>query len=183
MLNYWNNYDQSLLNCFYSITSPTRSLQVIPVIQQRPQRCTTNFAKGSRDDDFLGARASRPHKAWRSLGDLSHFDRLGTAPWLPLRLADGVAAGRVAACSLDGQGGGQTHLRSGAPWRRTPFKRAGCGRPGIGRRNVCRDRMRAGRPRSQAMTPGCAVGRRLLKNPTCTPSRSKSGLEPPQGLG
>ena len=40
MLNYWNNYDQPLLNCFYSITSPTRSLQVIPVIQQRPQRCT-----------------------------------------------------------------------------------------------------------------------------------------------
>ena len=40
MLNYWNNYDQPLLNCFYSITSPTSSLQVIPVIQQRPQRCT-----------------------------------------------------------------------------------------------------------------------------------------------
>ena len=37
MLNYWNNYDQPLLNCFDSITSPTRSLQVIPVIQQRPQ--------------------------------------------------------------------------------------------------------------------------------------------------
>ena len=36
LLNYWNNYDQPLLNCFYSITSPTRSLQVIPVIQQRP---------------------------------------------------------------------------------------------------------------------------------------------------
>ena len=48
--------------------------------------------------------------------------------------------------------------RSGAPWRRTPFKRAGCGRPGTGRGSVCMDRMRAGRPRSQAMTPGCSVG-------------------------
>ena len=45
MLNYWNNYDQPLLNCFDSITSPTRSLQVIPVIQQRPQRCNPNLNK------------------------------------------------------------------------------------------------------------------------------------------
>ena len=69
MLNYWNNFDQPLLNCFYSITSPTRSLHFIPALQQRPQhcnnvpstattspalqqrpqRCTTNFAKGSCD--------------------------------------------------------------------------------------------------------------------------------------
>ncbi len=37
MLNYWNNFDQLLLNCFDSITSPKCSLPVIPVIQQRPQ--------------------------------------------------------------------------------------------------------------------------------------------------
>ena len=36
LLNYWNNFDQLLLNGFDSITSPKRSLQVIPVIQQRP---------------------------------------------------------------------------------------------------------------------------------------------------
>ena len=36
LLNYWNNFDRPLLNCFYSKTSPTRTLQVIPVIQQRP---------------------------------------------------------------------------------------------------------------------------------------------------
>ena len=43
LLNYWNNYDQPLLNCFYSITSPTRSLQVIPVIQQRPLLSRSGF--------------------------------------------------------------------------------------------------------------------------------------------
>ena len=48
LLNYWNNYDQPLLNCFYSITSPTRSLQVIPVIQQRPQRCTRMIRTAGR---------------------------------------------------------------------------------------------------------------------------------------
>ena len=36
LLNYWNNFDRPFLNCFYSKTSPTRTLQVIPVIQQRP---------------------------------------------------------------------------------------------------------------------------------------------------
>ena len=36
LLNYWNNFNLRLLNCFDSITSPMRSLQVIPVIQQRP---------------------------------------------------------------------------------------------------------------------------------------------------
>ena len=32
------------------------------------------------DDDFLGARASRPHKAWHSFAYLPHFDQPGTAP-------------------------------------------------------------------------------------------------------
>ena len=36
LLNYWNNFDPPLLNGFDSMTSPTGSLQVIPVIQQRP---------------------------------------------------------------------------------------------------------------------------------------------------
>ena len=54
MLNYWNNYDQPLLNCIDSITSPTRSLQVIPVIQQRPQckqRPQCNSPSLQRPDD------------------------------------------------------------------------------------------------------------------------------------
>ena len=38
---------------------------------------------GSWDDGFLGARASRPHKAWHSLQHLPHLDRPGTTPWLP----------------------------------------------------------------------------------------------------
>ena len=38
---------------------------------------------GAWDDGFLGARASRPHKAWHSLAYLPHLDRPGTAPWLP----------------------------------------------------------------------------------------------------
>ena len=76
----------------------------------------------SWDDGFLGARASRPHQAWHSLGHLPHLDQPGTAPWLSFGLADGVLAHRVAACSIELKlSGGQ------------------------------RDRMRAGLPRSQAM--------------------------------
>ena len=74
----------------------------------------------SWDDGFLGARASRPHQAWHSLGHLPHLDQPGTAPWLSFGLADAVPADRVAACSIALKlSGGQ------------------------------RDRMRAGRPRSQ----------------------------------
>ena len=88
----------------------------------------------SWDDGFLGARASRPHQAWHSLGHLPHLNQPGTAPWLSYGLAAAVPADRVAACSIarklsDGQ----------------------------------RDRMRAGRPRSQAMPSrrcggGCLAG-------------------------
>ena len=79
-------------------------------------------ARASRphDEGFPGARASRPHQAWHSLGHLPHLDQPGTAPWLSVGLADGVPADRVAACSIALKlSGGQ------------------------------RDRMRAGRPRSQ----------------------------------
>ena len=79
-------------------------------------------ARASRphDDGFPGARASRPHQAWHSLGHLPHLDQPGTAPWLSFGLADAVPADRVAACSIALKlSGGQ------------------------------RDRMRAGRPRSQ----------------------------------
>ena len=76
----------------------------------------------SWDEGFLGARASRPHQAWHSLGHLPHLDQPGTAPWLSFGLADAVLADRVAACSIALKlSGGQ------------------------------RDRMRAGRPRSQAI--------------------------------
>ena len=56
----------------------------------------------SWDDDFLGARASRPHKAWHSFAYLPHFDQPGTAPLLSLQLADAVSAwsDRVAACRI-----------------------------------------------------------------------------------
>ena len=74
----------------------------------------------SWDDGFLGARASRPHQAWHSLGHLPHVDQPGTAPWLSFGMAAAVPADRVAACSIALKlSGGQ------------------------------RDRMRAGRPRSQ----------------------------------
>ena len=76
----------------------------------------------SWDEGLLGARASRPHQAWHSLGHLPHLDQPGTAPWLSCGLADAVPADRVAACSIALKlGGGQ------------------------------RDRMRAGRTRSQAL--------------------------------
>ncbi len=74
----------------------------------------------SWDDGFPGARASRPHQAWHSLAHLPHLDQPATAPWLSFGLAAGVPAYRVAACSIALKlSGGQ------------------------------RERMRAGRPRSQ----------------------------------
>ena len=89
----------------------------------------------SWDEGFLGARASRPHQAWHSLGHLPHMDQPGTAPWLSFGLADGVPADRVAACSIALKlSGGQ------------------------------RDRMRAGRPRSQAMPSRRCRGDHSRKN-------------------
>ena len=81
-------------------------------------------ARASRphDDGFLGARASRPHKAWHSLDHLPHSNRPGAAPWLSFGLADAVRAHRVAACSI-------ALMLSGNQ----------------------RERMRAGRPRSQVI--------------------------------
>ena len=73
-------------------------------------------------EGFLGARASCPHQAWHSLGHLPHTHQPATAPWLSFGLADAVPAHRVAACSI-------------------PMKLSG----------GQRDRMRAGRPRSQAI--------------------------------
>ncbi len=71
----------------------------------------------SWDEGFLGARASRPHQAWHSLGHLPHLDQPGTAPWLSFGLADTVPAHRVAACSIalklsDGQ---RDSMRAGRP--------------------------------------------------------------------
>ena len=102
------------------------------------------------DDGFPGARASRPHQAWHSLGHLPHLDQPGTAPWLSFGLAAAVPAHRVAACSiaLKLNGGQRNSMRAGRP-----------------RSRVIRNRMRAGRPRSQGLrgsrrsrAPGGAVG-------------------------
>ena len=91
----------------------------------------------SWDDDFLGARASRPHKTWHSFAYLLHFDQPGTAPLPPFRLADAVPADKVAACriALKLSGASRGRCVSGAGGR------------------LGRNRMRAGRPRSQAITP------------------------------
>ena len=45
----------------------------------------------------LGARASRPHKAWHNRGYLPHFDEAGTVQFLAFRLVDAVPATMVAA--------------------------------------------------------------------------------------
>ena len=76
----------------------------------------------SWDDGFLGARASRPHKDCHRLGHLPHLDQPGMALWVSFGPAAAVPADKVAACSI------ALRLSGGQ-----------------------RDRMRAGRPRSQAM--------------------------------
>ena len=71
----------------------------------------------SWDEGFPGARASRPHQAWHSLGHLPHLDRPATAPWLSYGLADAVPADRVAASSiaLKLSGGQRDRMRAGRP--------------------------------------------------------------------
>ena len=71
----------------------------------------------SWDDGFLGARASRPHQAWHSLGHLPPLDQPGTAPWLSFGLAAAVPADRVAACgiALKLSGGQRDRMRAGRP--------------------------------------------------------------------
>ena len=96
----------------------------------------------SWDDGFLGARASRPHQAWHSLGHLPHLDQTETAPWLSFGLAAAVHADRVAACSI------ALRLSGGQ-----------------------RDRMRAGRPRSQAPQDGADHSR--VKQRVLMPIRSR----------
>ena len=97
----------------------------------------------SWDEGFLGARASRPHKAWHRLGHLPHLDQTETAPGLSFGLADAVPAHRVTACSivLKLSAGQRDRMRAGRP-----------------RSQVIRDRMRAGRPRSQVGRPDGEVG-------------------------
>ena len=82
----------------------------------------------SWDDGFLGARASRPHQARHSLGHLLHLDQPATAPWLSFGLADGVPAGRVAACgiALKLSGSQRDSMRAGRPRSRArPSRRQG----------------------------------------------------------
>ena len=107
----------------------------------------------SWDDGCLGARASRPHQAWHSLAHLPHLDQPGMAPRLSFGLAAAVPADRVAACGIALKlSGGQ------------------------------RDRMRAGRPRSQAMHDGADHSRvkqgcfRQVPPPPCWADHSRKKL-------
>ena len=93
---------------------------------------------------------------------LPHLDRPGTEPWLSFGLADGVLAHRVAACGIALKlSGGQ------------------------------RDRMRAGRPRSQAMPSrryrgGCLAGHFSESRPAPfgkLPFAREPGPRPPRRSG
>ena len=61
------------------------------------------FLEG-RPDAHPGARASRPHKSWQSLGNLLHPGRpVSTAPGLCFGPAHAVPAVRVAGCPIAGK--------------------------------------------------------------------------------
>ena len=109
----------------------------------------------SWDDGFLGARASRPHKAWHSLGHLLHLDRPATAPWFSFGPADAVSADRVAACgsALKLSGGQRDRMRAGRPRSQITPPLRGSRRSRAGRRRL----MRWG-----------VSGGRLLRKPSCT---------------
>ena len=54
----------------------------------------------SSDEDFLGARASRPHKAWQGLAISATWIDRQRRPWLSLGPAVTVPADVVAACKV-----------------------------------------------------------------------------------
>ena len=83
----------------------------------------------SWDDGFLGARASRPHQAWHSLGHLLHRNQPAAARCLCFGRAHAVLAGRAVGCNIAGKLSGNR-----------------------------RDSMRAGRPRSRGCRPDGEVG-------------------------
>ena len=87
-------------------------------------RWTSFDATTSGDEAHPGARASRPHNFWHSLGHLLHPARPATAPGPCFSRAHAVPAGRVAGCRIAGKLSGKQ-----------------------------RDSMRAGRPRSRVAPP------------------------------
>ena len=111
---------------------------------------------GSWNDGFLGARASRPHKAWHSLAYLPHLDRPGTAPWLPSAWPmQFPPTGWLPEASHRGS---------------VAFKGTGCGRDARAPRAITPPlrgsrRSRAARRRLMRWE---LSGRRLLRKPTCT---------------
>ena len=66
-------------------------------------RWTSFAATTSRNAAHPGARASRPHKSWHSLGHLLHPGRPATAPGLRFGRSPAVPAGRVAGCPIAGK--------------------------------------------------------------------------------
>ena len=130
-----------------STTSGTKML-----LQLCALRVTTSW-----DDGFLGARASRPHQAWHSLGHLPHLDQPGTAPWLSFGLADAVPAHRVAACSIALKlSAGQRNKYAGG----TPALPGDKGQDAGGTPALPGDAAPA--------VPWGVSGGRLLRKPTCT---------------
>ena len=83
-----------------------------------------------------GARASRPHKSWHSLGYLLHPARPATMPGLCFGRAHAVPAGRVTGCPIAGKLSGTQ-----------------------------RQCMRAGRPRSRVAPPPIALAARGARQP------------------
>ena len=83
----------------------------------------------SWEEAHPGARASRPHKSFRSFGHLLHRNQPAAAPCLCFGRAHAVPAGRAVGCNIAGKLSGNR-----------------------------RDSMRAGRPRSRGCRPDGEVG-------------------------
>ena len=80
-------------------------------------RWTFFAASTSRDEAHPGARASRPHTSWHSLGHLLHPARPATAPGLCLGRTHAVPGVRVAGCPIAGKLSGTQRqcMRAGRP--------------------------------------------------------------------
>ena len=86
-------------------------------MNEHEYRWTSFAATASGDGAHPGARASRPHHYWHSLGHLLHLARPATAPGLCFGRVHAVAAGRVAGCHIAGKlsGAQRECMRAGRP--------------------------------------------------------------------
>ena len=82
--------------CSLAVLVPAASAEILYAVERLVQICPLGVTM-SWEEGHPGARASRPHHARQSPGNLPDPDQPATAPRSSLCPADAVASGRMAA--------------------------------------------------------------------------------------